>query len=332
MSKNPNEYADQIDGIANGYREAQVLLTANRLGVFPLLESGPKTIPEIAQSLEVTQRGIRILCDALVALTLLRRIGDRYQNSEAARQCLLPSSPASKRAILLHGAKLYERWGKMYRVIKTGQHVTDDQIDPELLHSPADFARAMADSGRAMVKITVDALDLQGARQMLDVGGGPGLYSIEFARRYPKLHAVILDNKETLEIAGENVTKAGLEDRIRLLPGDAFTQPLGGPYDFVLISNLIHSFSNDQNARLVKRISEAVGPGGRVCIKDFFLERDRTAPQGAALFAVNMLVSTEKGDCYTVQEATSWLNAAHVVVESFRTITPQSGLLLGKKP
>ena len=80
MSEKPNEYADQIDRLANGYRDAQVLLTANRLGIFLLLENGPKTVAEIAQSIQATERGVRILCDALVALTLLQKIGDAYEN------------------------------------------------------------------------------------------------------------------------------------------------------------------------------------------------------------------------------------------------------------
>jgi len=331
MSKNPNEYAEQIDRIANGYRDAQVLLTANRLGLFPQLEDGPKTAAELAEMLQGTQRGVRILCDALVALQLLQKVGEKYQNSAAAKHCLLPSSPASKSAILLHNARLYERWGKLYRVIKTGQPVEDDQLDPALRYSPADFARAMADSGRAMVKTTADALVLENPERMLDVGGGPALYSIEFARRYPNLQAVVVDSKETLEIADENVREAGLEDRIRLLPGDIFTVAPGGDYDFILVSNLVHSFSDDENACLVDKLAKAMRSGGRLSIKDFFLEPDRTAPAWAALFAVNMLVSTQKGDCYTVEEATNWLNRAGLVAESFHMITPQTGVLLGRK-
>lgn len=332
MSRNPNEYAELIDRVANGYREAQVVLTANRLGVFPFLQDGPKTVAEMAETWQVSERGLRILCDALVALTLLKKSGDRYENSEAAKHCLLPSSPAPKTAILLHNARLYERWGKLFRVIKTGEHVTDDQLDPGLRYSPADFARAMADSGRAIVKTTADALDLGNAERMLDVGAGPGLYTIELVRRHPKLQAAILDSKETLEIAGENIREAGLEDRIRLLPGDVFTQALGGPYDFILASNLVHSFSDDENACLVNKLEAAMSPGGRLCLKDFFLEPDRTAPAWATLFAVNMLVSTEKGNCYTVEEAGAWLTRAGLLMESFRMITPQTGLLLGKKP
>ncbi|MFB3903719.1 MAG: methyltransferase [Acidobacteriota bacterium] len=332
MSKNPNDYAEHVDRLSSGFRDAQVLLTANRLGLFPFLENGPKTVAEMAQSLQASQRGLRILCDALVALKLLEKIGDRYQNSEAARLCLLPSSPASKSSILLHHARLYERWGRLYRVVKTGEPATDDEIDPGLRFDAGDFARAMADSARAILHATVEALNLEGAERMLDVGAGPGLYSIELVRRHPKLQAVILDSKETLEVARENVQAAGLEDRIRLLPGDVFTQALGGPYDFAFVSNLVHSFSNDENARLVNKVAATLTSGGRLCIKDFFLEPDRTAPAWVALFAVNMLVSTEKGDCYTVQEASSWLMRAGLRVESFRMITPQTGILLGKKP
>jgi precorrin-6B methylase 2 len=332
MSEKSKAYGEHIDRIAAGYRDAQVLLTANRLGIFRLLEEGPKTAAELARKLEAPRRGVEILCDALVALTLLHKKEGKYENSEAARACLLPSSPASKSAMLLHNAGLYERWGKLYQVVKTGRPVADDETDPALRRREADFARAMADSARAVVKTTVDALPLEEARRMLDVGGGPGIYSIEFMRRYPQLHCVILDNPKTLEVAQENAREAGLADRLTLLPGDAFTDDLRGPYDFVLLSNLIHSYSAEANIRLVKKCAAALSSGGRLCLKDFFLEPDRTAPVWAALFAVNMLVNTEEGNCYTIDEASSWLTGCGLIVEPLGLITPQTGLLTARKP
>jgi len=332
MSKDPGAYSEMIDRMANGYRDAQALLAANRLGIFQLLEEGPKTAAAIAEKLQAAERGVEILCDALVALALLRKKDGRYENGEAAKACLLPSSPSPKSAMLLHQARLYERWGRLYQVVKTGQCVGEDEIDPSLRHREEDFARAMADSARAAVKTTVEALPLGDARRMLDVGGGPGLYSIEFMRRHPQLHCVILDNEKTLRVAEENAVKAGLRDRLTLAPGDVFEAELDGPYDFILLSNLIHSFSGEENAGLVKKCAAALGPGGRLCIKDFFLEPDRTAPVWAALFAINMLVNTESGNCYTLEEVSSWLGAAGLAVEPSRLITPQTGLLLGRKP
>jgi len=331
MSKDSSGYSEQIDRLSSGYREAQVLLTANRLGLFRLLEDGPKTAAEIAKRLQAAKRGIEILCDALVALTLLHKKEGKYDNSEAAKACLLASSPSPKSAMLLHSAKLYERWGKLYQVVKTGQCVTEDQIDPSLGHREEDFARAMADSARGILKPTVEALPLGNAERMLDVGGGPGLYSIEVMRRHPQLRCVILDNKKTLEVAGENAVKAGVRDRLTLMPGDVFEVDLDGPYDFIFMSNLIHSYSPKENASLVKKCAAALNPGGRLCLKDFFLEKDRTAPVWAALFAVNMLVNTDEGNCHTTDEASSWLAAAGLKVEPLRHITPQTALLIGQK-
>ncbi|RPI23824.1 MAG: methyltransferase domain-containing protein [Acidobacteria bacterium] len=331
MSQNPNDFAEQIDRMANGYRDAQVLLTANRLGIFPLLEESPQTVPEMAKALGATVRALQILCDALVAVRLLRKTGDRYENSDAARHCLLPSSPAPRTAILLHNARLYARWGKLYQVAKSGRPVSDDQIDPDLSSTEADFARAMADSARGVMRVTADALVLGRATRLLDVGGGPGLYSIEFARRYPQLHCVIMDNEATLRITRQNISQAGLEDRVTTLPGDALEDDLRGPYDIIFVSNLIHSFSFNQNAMLIRKCAENLNARGLLCVKDFFLEPDRTSPVWAALFAVNMLVNTEKGNCYTVAEVSSWLEKAGLVVDPVRMITPQTGLLTGRK-
>ncbi len=332
MSDHSNDFAEQIDRMAAGFRDAQILLTANRLELFSLLETTPRaSVPEMARVLGASERGLQILCDALVALRLLRKTNDRYENSEAARYCLLPSSPAPKGAILLHTAKLYERWGKLYDAVLSGQPVPDEQIDPRLRFDEAGFARAMADSARAMVKVTAEALPLAGVARVLDVGGGPGLYSIEFSRRNSGRRCVIMDNPPTRKIALENIREAGLEDRVTPLPGDILRDDPGGPYDLVFVSNLIHSFSADDNARLVKKCAGVLNSGGAICLKDFFLEADRTSPVWAALFAVNMLVSTESGSCYTVEEASGWLDAAGLTRAPFRMITPQTGLLIGRK-
>jgi hypothetical protein len=40
------------------------------------------------------------------------------------------------------------------------------------------------------------------------------------------------------------------------------------------------------------------------------MNNDRTQPTSGAIFAINMLVGTEAGDCFTEQEVTEMLNAA----------------------
>ena len=91
--------AEVLDDLATGYRDTQILLAAVRLGVFAAVENhAPDGVAagELAADLDADHRGVRILCDALVALGLLEKDGERYANGELARELLLPASPASK--------------------------------------------------------------------------------------------------------------------------------------------------------------------------------------------------------------------------------------------
>ncbi|MGB5891186.1 MAG: class I SAM-dependent methyltransferase, partial [Thermoanaerobaculia bacterium] len=308
--------SDPIDEITSGYKASQILFTANRLGVFTTLEDGPLSATDLAANMGTDPRATRILCDALASLALLDKSNGVYSNSEMAGEFLLPDSPKSRSAMLLHAAKLYERWSKLYDVVRTGQPVPDTEIDSRLRGDGRDFARAMADVGRLAAESACEVLDLSAVRRLLDVGGGPGVYALAFARTNPELRAVILDSEETLEVAQANIARQKLEDRVSIRVGDAFVDDLGGPYDFIFISNLVHIYSEKENRKLLTRCAKALEPGGRLAIKDFLLDPDRLSPAGGAVFAVNMLLSTEGGDSYTAEEVQQWLEDAGLQYES----------------
>ena len=179
------------------------------------------------------------LCDALAAIGLLEKEGKTYRNSPLALEYLLPEAPHSKIALLRHAARMYETWGKLVDAVKSGQPVPEEAIDPRLRGDERDFALAMADVARDSARQCAEILDLSDTRNVLDVGGGPGMYAIEFARQNPELHVVVFDNEKTTDVARANIEAAGLSDRISLRVGDAFTDDLGSGYDFVLLSNII---------------------------------------------------------------------------------------------
>jgi hypothetical protein len=73
-------------------------------------------------------------------------------------------------------------------------------------------------------------------------------------------------------------------------------------------------------------------PGGVIIIRDFFLEEDRTTPPQASLFAINMLVGTSGGDCYTESEVTDLLQKAGFQRASFSRVSNDSAILTAYKP
>jgi 3-hydroxy-5-methyl-1-naphthoate 3-O-methyltransferase len=156
----------------------------------------------------------------------------------------------------------------------------------------------------------VNAIGTNGIRRMLGVGGGSGAYSIAFAQAIPDLHAEILDLEGVVSLTRENVRQAGLAGRTTVRAADVLHDPLGENYDLILVSQICHAFSPDRNRELFARAYSALAANGRIAMKDFILETDKTAPRAAALFSLNMLAGSRAGSNYSEAEYAHWLRAA----------------------
>lgn len=292
------------------YWETKILLTAVRLDVFTSLDGKPRSLADVAGRLEVHGPALGLLLNALVAIRLLAKEGDLYRNSSTAEKHLVRHSPQYiGHLLLLHDAE-WHNWGKLEETIRTGKRLVDRHVfetDPELgtnvlavLHrigqqSGPDFARRLL---------------LNGPVRMLDLGGGAGTNAIAFCQVYPELTATVFDLPETLRLTEKTVKDAGLESRISFLPGDFNRDALGGPYDLVLMSDILHYQTFETNEALVKKVFGHLAPGGRLIIKDRFLDESGTGPAWTTAFAVHILVNTQQGGCYQTAEAIQWMTRA----------------------
>jgi predicted O-methyltransferase YrrM len=148
------------------------------------------------------------------------------------------------------------------------------------------------------------------SRHLLDVGGASGTYTIAFLQAAPEMTATLFDEPEVVEIARERLTKAGVLDRVTLVPGDFYRDQLPPSHDLAFLSAIIHQNSPEQNVSLFRNVFRSLERGGRVVIRDHVMEPDRTRPKEGAVFAVNMLVSTAGGRTYTYEEIRACLEQA----------------------
>jgi 2-polyprenyl-3-methyl-5-hydroxy-6-metoxy-1,4-benzoquinol methylase len=149
------------------------------------------------------------------------------------------------------------------------------------------------------------ALDLRGVMRALDLGGGPGTYGIELAKR--GIEVTLFDLPDTVEIAREMIQKAGVKN-ITCRGGDFHFDDIGKGYDLVLLSQVLHSHGPLESLALLGKVCDALNPQGTIAIHEFALAEDRASPVLGALFSVNMLVNTAEGRSYTAREMKGWLS------------------------
>jgi cyclopropane fatty-acyl-phospholipid synthase-like methyltransferase len=295
------------------YWETKILLTAVRLDVFSTLDGKPKTAAEMAARIGAHEPTLVLLLNALVAMRLLTKTADLYGNTSAAETHLVRHSPQYiGHLLLLHDAE-WSNWGSLEETIRSGKRTVDRHVfetDPALGSNVlAVLHRIGRQSGPELAK----RLQLQGALHLLDLGGGAGTNAIAFCQVYPELTATVFDLPATLSLTEKTVKDAGCESRIALRGGDFNRDSLGGPYDVVLMSDILHYQMFETNQALVKKVYDHLAPGGRLVIKDRFLDETGTGPAWTTAFAVHILVNTQQGSCYKTTDAMQWMTKAGFV-------------------
>jgi len=308
-----------------GFWTSRVLLTALELDIFNAVGNG-SSASEVAHRAATDAHATATLLDALVSMGLLTKQNGTFHNTPVSGRFLTRNSADDARAGLLHHANLWERWSHLTERLRKG-------ANPPRTHTPEAtqaFIAAMDRNSRERTGAVLRAVG-DGVGRMLDLGGGSAAYSIAFAKAFPQLEAVVLEVPEVVDITSKYVRDAGLAQRIKVQAGDMLSSPLGEGYDLVLVSAIAHMFSPAQNQRLFQRVHAALAPNGRIVIQDFILDSSRTRPKFAALFAINMLVSTDGGSCYTEQEYSDWLQNSGFKDIQRITLPGPAGLMIATR-
>jgi len=288
---------------ARAFQESRVLLTALELDLFTTIGEGA-TAAETAQKLGTDPRATEMLLNALVAVGALVK-GEAVFGCTAESKALGPARPG-----LLHTVHLWDTWATLTECVRSGRAVRSRGPEGFPEARTRAFIAAMHARAQESARETVRLSGIHDAKRMLDVGGGSGAFSIAFAKTCPELRAEILDLGAVVPLAEEYIREAGLQNRVRVRPGDMRTAGFGEGFDLVLLSAVCHMFGEDENRSLIQRCARALVPGGHLVIREFILQEDRAGPPHAALFALNMLVGTEHGNTYTEGEYRNWMEEA----------------------
>jgi len=292
------------------YTLARIIMTGTRLGVFEALADEPAPPAVIAERCSTDPHATGKLLFALAAAGYARVSDSGYALSPVSRKWLRRDSPFSLADKLLLQFDEWEWMEHSEEYVRGGR--------PMELHEtlseeqwPA-YQRGM----RALAPIAAPELARRlpvpkGARDLLDIGGSHGYYSVVLCRRHEGLRGVVLDLPAAVEQAAPILAAEEMGDRVVHRVGDALSDDLGSEaYDVVLASQLVHHFDDEQNRDLAARVARALRPGGIYAIIDALRPASaKDAGQLGALLEFYFALTSQSGT-WTPQEMASWQRAA----------------------
>ena len=325
-----------ITQLAIAYRTSAVFFAASDLDVFSALADGPLTAAEVSGRAGTEGEPMRLVLESCVDAGLLARDGPRYRNTPTADTFLVRGRPAYLGGALQYARDLYPAWGGLTALVKNGRPT----MPPETIlgddkAKTRSFVMAMHERALGIGSILPKIIDLTGRRRLLDVGGGPGTYSVALCRATPGMTATVLDRPGVLEVSRELVEAAGFAGRVSLLPGDYLKTPFGSGYDVALLSGMMHRETEPGVMLLLTKTFAALDSGGQIIVSDVFFDDDhKNSPPFTTSFALNMMLTSEQGSAHAKTEMQRWMAAAGFVAIDVRDLprpNPHS-LVLGSKP
>lgn len=293
--------------VASGFLAAKHLFVAAEIGLFEKLAQGPMTLDELTQRTGIPRRTLRITTDAMVALGIVVRQGDRYSNAPVSTAFLSAADGPDLRPFLRFWNRLsYPRWMKLEEAVRTDKMIFGES-------SFSDEEQKLYSEGVEAVTVgTAHALaetyDFRRHQRLLDLGGGTGSFLIPVLSRFGNLQSTLFDLPAVASAARRRLARTPHETRIQIVEGNFFKDPIPKGHDATIIANIIHCFPADLALDLLRRVRECVSAGARILLVDFWTNVTHTEPVFAALMAGEFLLTPGRGDVYSVEDATGWFD------------------------
>jgi SAM-dependent methyltransferase len=321
-----------------GFAPPLIIEAAIRHRVFDVLDRGANTIEELCAETQTSLRGLRALLNALVGLKLLAKDDEgRYALTPESAAFLVRGKPAFHGAFfLLTSERMLSEWAKLNDIVRSGR--PEKRINREQDGVPffRQFVEDIFPIHYAAAQRLSEALDVSKAAaplSVLDLAAGSGVWSIALALRSPHVRVTAVDWPGVIPITQKVAARFGVADRFRFVAGDLLEANFGSGHAIATAGHILHSEGEARSRLLLEKTFDALAPGGTLAIAEILVDANRTAPLPALIFAVNMLVNSDQGDTFSLEEIGGWLRDAgfvHVRTVDAPGLAPL--LILATKP
>jgi hypothetical protein len=302
------------------------------LDFFTRLGQQPADLKTICKMFAIQERPADVMLTLFMAMELVAQRNGVFELTETGREFLAKDSHWY---IGPYFAAMKERpvCKDMLTVLRTGKPANWASYKDEKEWTKAmenetfarGFTAAMDCRGRYLAYALAKVVDLRGTKRLLDIAGGSGIYARTLAEANPQLLATILEKPPVDKIARES----GAE-RVDVVIGDMFKDPLPSGYDAHLFSNVLHDWDVPMVEELIRKSYAALPSGGVMLIHDAFLNADKSGPLAVAEYSA-LLMNISEGRCYSVTEIENYLTEAGFREFTYRVTALSRGIATARK-
>jgi hypothetical protein len=329
---------DAIMQIGLGFWGAKTLLSAVEFGVFTQLAGGPLDLAALTARLKIHQRSARDFFDALVALGMLKRSGDRYSNTPATDRFLDRRKPTYLGGMLeMANARLYPFWGSLAEGLRTGEPQNEakqgrDLFD-ELYSDPrklVEFLKAMTGLSLGSAAAIAERFPWADSGSFVDLGAAQGGLAVTVARSHPHLTGIGFDLAPVGPHFESFVAEHGLAHRLSFKAGDFFVDPLPAA-DVVVMGHVLHVWGLEKKRELIEKAYQALPRGGALIVYETMIDDERCKNAFGLLMSLNMLIETREGFDYTATDCIGWMKQAGFAEMRVEPLVGPESMVIGIK-
>jgi ubiquinone/menaquinone biosynthesis C-methylase UbiE len=283
--------------------------------VFDSLEDRAKTPQQVAEETAASARALRILMNALVGLNLLKK--DRqgnYSLTDESAAFLLSKKPGTHAGFFgTIAPQLISRWLGLSDIVREGRPAVALNQETEGTEFFSQLVENIIPLSYPPAQKLGDHLKLAKAKneiRVLDLAAGSGIWGIALAQKSPLVRVTAVDWAGMISTTKRITQKFAVGERFNYVEGDILEANFGSGYDIATLGHILHSEGEDRSRRLLAKTFRALKSGGTIAIAEWLVNDDRTKPLPSLMFAVQMLVNTEKGDTFSFNEIKNWLEKA----------------------
>jgi ubiquinone/menaquinone biosynthesis C-methylase UbiE len=327
----------RIMQFAWGYAAPLILETAIRYKVFDLLATGARSADDIAKESGTSPRGMRMILNALSAFQFVAKDQQgMYRLTPESEAFLVSTKPSFQGALFTHlSGDFVPKWLNLTEIVKTGKpaaEVNDQSQGAKFFEQlvvdifPMSYPAAQALAQHLKVESSTKPV------KVLDIASGSGVWGIALAQKSKHVQVSAVDWPGVIPVTKRITQKHGVGGQFNFIEGDINEVNLGSGYNIATLGHILHSEGEARSKALLKRVFDALAPGGVISIAEFLANDDRSGPPTAMIFAINMLVNTDQGDTFTFPEISKWLEAVGFIDMRQLDSPGPSPLILATKP